>query len=163
MHPHGHCFTCGAAHADASWPKRCPGCGRMAYKNPLPVAVLLLPLEPLGLLVIERGIEPRLGQLALPGGYVDWGGESWQQAAARELREEAQVEVDPTGIRVFDVLSAPDGTILIFGQARPMPRAALPPFTPTNETRARRVIDGPQPMAFPLHTQVVEAFFRGAR
>ncbi len=160
---HGHCFGCGAAHADAAWPKRCPACGRMAYRNPLPVAVLLLPVEPGGLLVIERGIEPRIGQLALPGGYVDGGGESWQQAAARELREETGIELDPAGIRPFDVLSAPDGTILIFGEGPPVPADALPPFVPTAETRARRVIERPEPMAFPLHARVVEAFFARGR
>ncbi len=63
----------------------------MSFLNPLPVAVMLVPAAG-GLVVIRRGIEPAKGLLALPGGYINLG-ESWQQAAARELFEE-------TGIRV---------------------------------------------------------------
>lgn len=155
-----HCTYCGVAHTDAGWPKTCSGCARTTWKNPTPVAVMLLPVTaPRGLVVIRRGIEPNKGKLALPGGYVDWE-ESWQAAGARELREETGVEVDPGAIELFDVHSPPNGrTVLIFGLAEPVAREALPAFDGTDETDERTIIDGASEMAFPLHTQVVEAFF----
>ncbi len=47
-----------------------------------------------GLLVVRRAIPPQIGKLALVGGFVEEH-ESWQAGAAREVREEATVLVDP--------------------------------------------------------------------
>jgi ADP-ribose pyrophosphatase YjhB (NUDIX family) len=153
-----HCSFCGTAYtSDQPWPRTCAGCGNTAYLNPLPVAVLLLPVDD-GLLVVRRGIEPYRGQLALPGGFIDVG-ESWQQAAARELYEETAVVVDADRVRLFDVHSAPDGTLLVFGLAPRTISAALPPVVPTAETMEWLLIDGPRELAFPLHTQVVSAYW----
>jgi len=155
-----HCTYCGQPHSDSAWPRRCPGCSRTTYKNPTPVAVMLLPVrDPVGLVVIRRGVEPQVGELALPGGYVDWE-ESWQEAGAREVREETGFALDPTTITTFDVASPSNGrTVLIFGLAEPIDRADLPAFEATNETTERTIIEAPVPMAFPLHTRAVEAFF----
>jgi len=128
----------------------------VSFQNPLPVAVLLLPVDA-GVLVIRRGIEPRRGQLALPGGYIEVG-ESWQAAAARELYEEAGVTIEPATVREFRVRSAPDGTVLIFGQGPALRTTDLPPFTPTPEASERVVLTELQALAFPLHTQVVKEF-----
>ena len=40
-----------------------------------------------GVVVIRRDIEPFRGELALPGGFIETG-ESWREAAVRELSEE---------------------------------------------------------------------------
>jgi 8-oxo-dGTP pyrophosphatase MutT (NUDIX family) len=160
MQKNSHCSYCGARFADdAPWPRRCAACGTMSYLNPLPVAVLLQPVDN-GVLVIRRAIPP-VGRLALPGGFIDVG-EGWQAAAARELREETGIEIDPAGIREARVLSAPDGTLLVFGIAPPLAGSALPPFTPSDEVSERLVLSGPDDMAFPLHAQVVREFFSGA-
>jgi ADP-ribose pyrophosphatase YjhB (NUDIX family) len=127
------------------------------YRLPEPVAVLLLPVDD-ALLVVRRGIEPYRGELALPGGFIDVG-ETWQQAAARELREETAVVVDAERVRLFDVHSAPDGTLLVFGLAPRTASAALPPVAPTAETMEWLLIDGPRDLAFSLHTRVVSAYF----
>src|SRR5262245_9150289 len=108
-----HCAFCGAGFSDAEvearrWPRTCSGCGNISYKNPIPVAVLLLPVRvesALGLLVIRRGIPPQVGHLALPGGFVDFG-ETWQAACARELFEETGIRIPPDEVRIFDVKSA---------------------------------------------------------
>jgi len=153
-----HCSYCGGVFPeDAKWPRKCGHCGNTSFVNPLPVAVLVVPVDD-GVLVIRRAIEPRKGQLALPGGFIDFG-ESWQAAAARELREETGVVIEPSTVCVFDVLSAPDGTLLVFGLAERLTGAALPPFVATTETSERLILNEPTALAFPLHTQVLAAYF----
>ena len=153
-----YCSYCGAAYAlDQPWPRTCAGCDAISYVNPLPVSVLLLPVDD-GVLVVRRAIPPRQGQLALPGGFIEQV-ESWQAAAVRELREEAGIIVNPTELRLFDVLSAPDGTVLIFGTALPRRASELPAFAASAEVSERRVLARPEPLAFPLHTMVVERWF----
>ncbi|MFF5114418.1 NUDIX domain-containing protein [Streptosporangium sp. NPDC000509] len=153
-----HCSFCGRAFAPGqAWPRTCSGCGNTSYLNPLPVAVMVLPVDE-GLLVVRRGVEPHRGALALPGGFVDMG-ESWQQAAVRELREETGVVVGPDGVRLLDVLSAPDGTVLVFALGPRTSAADLPPVVPTDETTEWLLIDGPRELAFPLHTRIVAEYF----
>jgi ADP-ribose pyrophosphatase YjhB (NUDIX family) len=153
-----YCSYCGAAYAvDQSWPRTCAACDAISYVNPLPVSVLLLPVDD-GVLVVRRAIPPRQGQLALPGGFINQD-ESWQAAAVRELREEAGIIVNPTELRLFDVLSAPDGTVLIFGTAQPRCASELPAFAASAEASERSVLARPEPLAFPLHTLVVERWF----
>lgn len=112
-----------------------------------------------GLLVVRRNIEPRKGLLALPGGFIDLG-ESWQQAGAREVFEETGLKIDPAEITDFRVLSAPDGTVLIFGLAQPRTQADLPEFVAGEEASELVILRQPEPLAFSLHTQVVQEYFQ---
>jgi 8-oxo-dGTP diphosphatase len=54
-------------------------------------------------LMIRRGREPRIGQWSIPGGKQKLG-ETWREAAAREVREETGVEINIVGI--VDVVDA---------------------------------------------------------
>src|SRR5215217_6326878 len=114
---HSHCSHCGAPFAATAWPRTCANCGETTWLNPLPVAVTLLPVVSdggRGLVVVRRDIEPARGLLALPGGFIEVG-ESWQEAAVRELREETGLLADAGDIELFAVHSVPMGTINIFG------------------------------------------------
>jgi ADP-ribose pyrophosphatase YjhB (NUDIX family) len=161
MKRNSHCSFCGARFPDdAAWPRRCASCGNTSYLNPLPVAVAVQPVDD-GLLAIGRAIPPA-GKLALPGGYIDVG-ERWQNAAAREVREETGLAIDPDTLREVRVLSAPDGTLLVFALAPRITAADLPPFTATSETSECVILRAPSDdLAFPLHAQVVREFFAGA-
>ena len=152
-----YCSYCGRPFEEAAaWPRRCAGCEKISFKNPLPVAIVLLPVGN-GILVGRRGMDPRRGLLALPGGYMELN-ETWQEAAARELLEETEVAINPYSLTLFDVRTGAN-MILIFGLAPGMDSAELPPFTPTEEIVDRVVINQPVEMAFPLHTEALVRFF----
>ncbi|MDT0306591.1 NUDIX domain-containing protein [Streptomyces sp. DSM 44917] len=158
-----HCPYCGTTYAaEAAWPRDCAGCGETHWANPLPVAVALLPVvgaEGPGLVVVRRDIEPCRGELALPGGYMELG-ESWQQAAVRELWEETGLTADAGDVRLFDAHSA-DRTLNLFALLPAREALSLPPSAATDEATEWLVLREPAELAFPTHTAVVEAYFAG--
>ena len=156
---HSHCSYCGHPfEADQAWPRLCAACGNTSFVNPLPVSVVLLPVDD-GLLVVRRNIAPQIGQLALPGGYINRG-ESWQRAGARELLEETGIMILPEDLREFRVKSAPGGTtLLVFGVAPAMRSQDLPSFTPNEETQEIGVLTAPQELAFSTHTETMQEYF----
>ncbi|HEX5203683.1 NUDIX domain-containing protein [Paractinoplanes rhizophilus] len=155
-----HCTFCGARFTPGQpWPRRCAACGETTYQNPKPVAVAVQPVGA-GLLVVRRGIPPALDRLALPGGYIDVG-ESWQAAASRELFEEVGLETDPAAVRHFDTVSAPDGTLLVFGLFPGVP--SVPPSAPNDETLGWEILYGPTELGFSIHTAIATRFFTPAR
>ncbi|MFD6971994.1 NUDIX domain-containing protein [Streptomyces sp. NPDC059979] len=158
-----HCSTCGAPYSTPTWPRTCTACGATAYRNPLPVAVTLLPVEDAdgtGLVVITRTIEPALGGVALPGGFIDFG-EDWRDAVVRELREETGITAPASDVTLADALSSPAGHLLLFGLLPPRPASDLPPSQPTDETTGWHILRTPTPLAFPLHTQAATTWFKG--
>jgi ADP-ribose pyrophosphatase YjhB (NUDIX family) len=156
---HTYCSYCGNPFAAAQpWPRACQPCGNVSYLNPLPVAVTLLPVDG-GLLGVRRTIPPGLGQVALPGGFLEVG-ETWQEGCARELREETGVVIDAGEVQLFRAYSAAgQGLLLVFGLARPRALAGLPPFLANEEASERLVLHRAQELAFPLHTRVVSEYF----
>ncbi|GGR00405.1 NUDIX domain-containing protein [Kitasatospora griseola] len=165
--PNTHCHWCGTPYpaGTATWPRSCPGCQEISYRNPLPVTVALLPIHhPDGdtrLTVIRRTIEPGYGELALPGGYVDYG-ESWQQAAVRELREETGILADAADARLVSTDSDTRGGFLCLFALLPARNLAdLPPSVPTDETEGWQLATADTPLAFPFHTRVARSWFNG--
>ncbi|MBB0245570.1 NUDIX domain-containing protein [Streptomyces alkaliphilus] len=163
--PDSHCPHCGGRFPEnAGWPRTCPHCGRVRYRNPLPVAValqpVLLPTDGTALLAVRRAIEPRRGLLALPGGFIDHG-EDWRVAVVRELFEETRVRAEAERVRLFDALGADGDHLLLFGLLPALAAADLPPDLPTEETTGRELLTGPRELAFPLHTRVARAWFAG--
>ncbi|MER7665007.1 NUDIX domain-containing protein [Streptomyces sp. NPDC096193] len=159
-----YCGNCGAPYGPATgWPRTCPACGDTAYRNPLPVAVALLPVRDAGgtgLVVITRTVEPRRGGIALPGGFIDFG-EDWQQAVVRELREETGIDATRDEVRLADAMSAPGGHLLLFGMLPERAAADLPPSEATDETEGWHVLRTPAKLAFPLHTTAAKNWFGG--
>lgn len=152
-----HCSFCGSRFAGpVSWPRTCPVCHNTTYVNPLPVVVVLLPLDS-GIIVIRRNTEPQKGTLTLPGGYIDFG-ETWQEAGRRELLEETGIEIAGGELRLYDVMNGLDGTLVVFGLAEHQPWHCLRPFS-SAETQEVVLIDRPIELGFAMHTQVVARYF----
>jgi 8-oxo-dGTP diphosphatase len=72
------------------------------YKNPVPTVDIIIEVNQ-GIVLIERKNTPH--GWAIPGGFVDYG-ESYEQAAVREAREETGMRVELT--RQFHTYSTPD-------------------------------------------------------
>ncbi|MEU7037112.1 NUDIX domain-containing protein [Streptomyces sp. NPDC046237] len=160
-----YCSSCGTRYAEAAdWPRTCAACRAVAYRNPLPVAVTLLPVTDdrgSGLVVITRTIEPAGGEVALPGGFIDHA-EDWRDAVVRELREETGIEAPAEDVRLADALSSVGGHLLLFGLLPARPAAELPRSVPTDETTGWHVLHAPADLGFPLHTEAVRRWFAGA-
>ncbi|SCG66965.1 ADP-ribose pyrophosphatase YjhB, NUDIX family [Micromonospora inositola] len=163
--PYSHCSSCGAAYpAGAGWPRVCAVCGGTVWRNPLPVAVAVLPVRTatgLGVVVVRRDIEPARGQLALPGGFIEYG-EEWSEALVRELREETGLLAEPGQARLFAVHGAPaGGTMMVFGVLPERTAEELPPSAPTEEATEWLVLTEPVELAFSTHTRVLADFLAG--
>lgn len=85
--------------------KRCSNCGAEieCYRNPFPTVDIIIELSDKGIVLIKRK-NPPLGW-AIPGGFVDYG-ESLEDAAVREAKEETRLDVEL--ISQFHTYSRPD-------------------------------------------------------
>ncbi len=70
----------------------CPHCGKVVekYRNPFPTVDIIIEVEG-GIVLIQRK-NPPYGW-ALPGGFLDYG-ESLEEAAVREAKEETSLDVE---------------------------------------------------------------------
>lgn len=82
----------------------CPKCGSIisVYRNPIPTVDIIIEVRG-GIVLIKRK-NPPYGW-ALPGGYIDYG-ESAENAAIREAKEETSLEIED--LRLLSVYSTPD-------------------------------------------------------
>src|SRR6202521_5804590 len=69
----------------------CDACGGIHYQNPK-LVVGCVPEYDGKIVLCRRAIEPRHGYWTVPAGFME-NGETLQQAAARESREEALIDV----------------------------------------------------------------------
>jgi ADP-ribose pyrophosphatase YjhB (NUDIX family) len=164
------CSYCGTAFAPPlRYPRKCknPACGMEVWSNPIPVSVVLVPVRDdrgIGLLVVRRAIEPRIGKLVLTGGFIEEH-EPWQIAAAREVYEEAGVTIEASRLEPlwFTSTEPRPNRVLLFSVAAELSRSALPPFVPNAEASERGLVYGPRNLseifAFPLHARAAELFF----
>jgi ADP-ribose pyrophosphatase YjhB (NUDIX family) len=91
------------------------------YKNPIPVAVALIPYRTqsgdIELLGVIRGNAPGRGGVALPGGYVD-NGEAIESAMAREVEEECGLTTQANEWQLVSSHITPENRVLVFGGLR---------------------------------------------
>ena len=89
---HGFCSVCGAATAPnrGGWSRACPSCGAEHYPRADPVVIMLAEHE--GRLLLGRQPHYPPGRYSALAGFVE-PGETIEAAVARELFEEAGIEV----------------------------------------------------------------------
>lgn len=88
----------------------CGTCGHVYYENPLPVVSVLVSNEGGDLLLVRRALDPRKGMWCFPIGFAECG-ETIEEAALRELREEAGIEG-----RILDLLDVCSDSTGMYGE-----------------------------------------------
>ena len=88
----------------------CTSCGVVVFLNPKVVAAVVVEVDG-KVVMVRRTIGVGAGKWSIPAGYVDRG-EVVEEAAAREIREEAGLDVEITGL--LGVYSRPaDKNVLV--------------------------------------------------
>jgi ADP-ribose pyrophosphatase YjhB (NUDIX family) len=139
----------------------CADCGFVSYENPK-VVVGSVVVSDGRVLMCRRAIEPRHGFWTLPAGYLELG-ETLEEGAAREAREEAEAEITLDGILgVFSI--ARIGQVQVIFRAR-FANAASPRFAPGPESQEVTLFawdDIPwDEIAFPSVRWALDAWRRG--
>ena len=142
--------------------RKCPRCGEKLeqYRNPVPTVDVIIELDGSGIVLIRRK-NPPYGW-ALPGGFVDYG-ESLEEAAVREAKEETSLDV--TLLDQFHTYSDPKRdprqhtiTTVYMARARGTPKAA-------DDAAAIGIFrkdDLPEEMAFD-HREILRDYFISRR
>ena len=135
------------------------------YKHPRPAltvdcVVFGLDGQDLRVLLIQRDADPHEGSWALPGGFVEYG-ETVEQAATREAREETGLEVEI--VRQFHTYSDPARdprshtvAVVFVARASDRPEAA----SDAADTRICAADELPEAMVFD-HARILDDYARG--
>jgi ADP-ribose pyrophosphatase YjhB (NUDIX family) len=106
------CARCGASlRSSGSGPPVCPDCGMVAYRNPLPAVTLIVRRDG-EVLLVRRAVPPAMGELSLPGGFLELN-EDVYQCGRRELREETGLDAASLRLAGSEVDSTAYGGVVL--------------------------------------------------
>jgi len=164
--PYSHCHACGESYYsyELTWPRVCRShaCNQVTYRRLDPVSVVLQPVRGddgrLGILLGERAIAPRIGEWALPGGFVETT-ETAEEAGPREVVEETGLVASGT-IFTRHTRNTQHGQLLIFVETTAeLTMADVAGWTPSFECSGVKVAFEPEELAFPHHTNALAEWF----
>jgi 8-oxo-dGTP pyrophosphatase MutT (NUDIX family) len=142
----------------------CCGCGNIKYYNPIPVVVALVKvIDENGkrcLLGVRRGIEPKKGFIAFPGGFQEI--ETPHEALIRELWEETGIDLSAVKDSIFhdECKIRPatgNGRILIFYKCKhTFFKSQIDMTFKNSEVEELVLIDRESELAWPTHQEMIE-------
>jgi ADP-ribose pyrophosphatase YjhB (NUDIX family) len=139
----------------------CPDCGHIAYDNPK-IVVGSVVVHGGAVLMCKRAIEPRRGFWTLPAGYLEHG-ETVEEGAIREAREEAQAEIVIDGMLAVFTISRIGQVQIMFRARFADPAAAR--FAAGDETLEAALLPWEripwEEIAFPTVTWALRAWRAG--
>ena len=138
----------------------CDACGTIHYQNPKIVAGCIPEYEG-RILLCRRAIEPRSGFWTLPAGFME-NGETTEEAAVRETREEANARVEVDAL--FTCLDIPRiNQVYVMFRGR-VAGGSFAPGAESLDTRLFEEAEVPwDEIAFPAITRTLELWFRDRR
>lgn len=153
-----HCERCGAAvevrAVDGRPREVCTSCGAVFYQNPLPVAASVVLNEQREVLLIRRKYAPHRGEWCLPTGFAEIG-ETIEEAALRELREETGIEGNVYRLLTARSLASDFYGDLLFVCFEVEAVGGLAAPADDAEDLAYFPLSALPPLAFPSHTEAV--------
>ncbi|MBW1899291.1 MAG: NUDIX hydrolase [Deltaproteobacteria bacterium] len=88
------CHYCGNRlidkHIEGRVRRYCNKCLEPMYENPVPATCVVVADKHNNIWLVKRSVEPKVGYWCLPGGFMELG-ETPEQAALRELKEETNI------------------------------------------------------------------------
>ena len=154
-----YCLRCGTSlvlrQTDDRERRVCPACGWTHYPKPSPASAVAI-VQDGQVLMVRRRHEPFKGHWTLPSGFLEYG-ETPEQAAVREVREEIGVDVELTGL--VDVLlerGDPRGLCLLVVYTGRVLGGRLRAGDDAAEVRAFPLDHPPEKIAFLAHRQALE-------
>ena len=120
---HVHCLNCGDLMSERKLANDhhcrlvCGTCGFIFYQNPK-VVVGTIPIRDDKVVLVRRAIEPRKGSWGYPGGFMELG-ESTEEGAVRETKEETNLDVRISGL--LNVYSRPAAGIVAIASLAEVP------------------------------------------
>jgi ADP-ribose pyrophosphatase YjhB (NUDIX family) len=133
----------------------CTACRQPIYENPIPATCVVVTSPASQILLVKRNVAPKSGWWCLPGGFMELG-ETPEQAALRELREETGIQSRIE--RLLGVCSdkSPQyDTVLMVGYFAGHTNDPPSPGDDAEEVRWFAFTDIP-PIAFSSHTFFIE-------
>ncbi len=157
-----YCPRCGAEMIEKSIDhkkrKACPVCKFVYYHNPVPAAGVVIEKDG-KILLVRRKFEPYKGDWCLPAGFMEYG-ESPEQCAVRETKEELGVDVELDGL--YGVYSGKDDprthAVLVMYWAKII-GGELKPGDDAEEIQLFAKDKIPSNIAFLAHRQIIKEFF----
>ncbi len=138
----------------------CEHCLTIHYQNPKVVAGCI-PEWGDRILLCRRAIEPRTGFWTFPAGFMELG-ESTEQAAARETREEAQVDVEITALYALFTLVPVNQVYVVFRGAM-----RTPDFAVSSESSEIQLVHPDEipwsELAFPVVHEILHRYVQDRR